>query len=58
MLEIGVGGYDSPISGGESLRMWKTYFPLLKFCIRYFDKSFLEEKGSKFFKGSQVDLKF
>jgi hypothetical protein len=30
MLEIGVGGYDSPISGGESLRMWKTYFPFAK----------------------------
>jgi demethylmacrocin O-methyltransferase len=49
MLEIGAGGYDSPISGGESLRMWKTYFPFA-FCIRYFDKSFLEEKGSKFLK--------
>jgi hypothetical protein len=48
MLEIGVGGYDSPISGGESLRMWKRIFLLLKFCIRYFDKSFLEEKDQNF----------
>lgn len=26
-LEIGVGGYDDPNKGGESLRMWKEYFP-------------------------------
>jgi hypothetical protein len=39
MLEIGVGGYDSPISGGESLRM-ENVFSFAKFCIRYFDKFF------------------
>ncbi|MGB3630415.1 MAG: CmcI family methyltransferase [Terracidiphilus sp.] len=27
LLEIGVGGYDSPTRGGRSLRMWKAYFP-------------------------------
>jgi cephalosporin hydroxylase len=27
VLEIGVGGYDDPHKGGESLRMWKAYFP-------------------------------
>ena len=27
LLEIGVGGYEDPRSGGESLRMWKTFFP-------------------------------
>src|SRR5438045_959193 len=26
LLEIGVGGYDDPNSGGCSLRMWRTYF--------------------------------
>src|SRR5689334_12233699 len=30
LLEIGVGGYKSPIKGGESLYMWKKYFPLAK----------------------------
>jgi len=25
-LEIGIGGYDNPNAGGESLRMWKAYF--------------------------------
>ena len=27
LLEIGVGGYGSPVSGGASLRMWADYFP-------------------------------
>lgn len=26
ILEIGIGGYDAPDAGGESLRMWKHYF--------------------------------
>jgi len=26
VLEIGVGGYERPDQGGESLRMWKAYF--------------------------------
>jgi len=26
ILEIGVGGYDNPNYGGNSLRMWKRYF--------------------------------
>ncbi|MBC5841426.1 class I SAM-dependent methyltransferase [Flavobacterium sp. F-380] len=59
MLEIGVGGYDNPIVGGESLRMWKTYFPFAKiFALDIFEKSFLEERRIKIFKGSQVDLNF
>lgn len=27
LLEIGIGGYDDAESGGESLRMWRDYFP-------------------------------
>jgi hypothetical protein len=27
LLEIGVGGYESPTWGGASLRMWRDYFP-------------------------------
>lgn len=27
LLEIGVGGYNSPYNGGNSLRMWSYYFP-------------------------------
>jgi hypothetical protein len=26
LLEIGIGGYDSPTWGGASLRMWRDYF--------------------------------
>jgi hypothetical protein len=26
LLEIGIGGYDDPLAGGESLRMWREYF--------------------------------
>jgi hypothetical protein len=27
LLEIGIGGYADPDQGGESLRMWKEFFP-------------------------------
>lgn len=27
LLEIGVGGFESPTRGGESLRMWRDFFP-------------------------------
>jgi hypothetical protein len=27
VLEIGVGGYRDPLGGGNSLRMWRNYFP-------------------------------
>lgn len=56
LLEIGVGGYDNPLSGGNSLRMWKNYFPFGKiFSIDIVDKSFHEVKRIKIFKGSQID---
>jgi hypothetical protein len=59
LLEIGVGGYEHPFSGGESLRMWKTFFPFAKiFSLDIFDKSYLQEKRIKIFKGSQVDIDF
>lgn len=56
LLEIGVGGYDNPISGGNSLRMWKSFFKRGKiFSIDIYDKIKLEESRIKIFKGSQVD---
>ena len=27
VLEIGIGGYRDPSGGGNSLRMWRSYFP-------------------------------
>jgi len=59
LLEIGVGGYEKPNKGGESLRMWKEYFPKAQiYSIDIFDKSGLQEDRIKIFKGSQVDTVF
>ena len=59
VLEIGVGGYKKPQGGGQSLRMWKRYFPFGRiFSIDIYDKSFLEERRVKIFQGSQVDRAF
>ena len=59
ILEIGVGGYEDPYLGGNSLRMWKSYFPFSKiYSLDIYDKSFLQENRIKIFKGSQVDFDF
>jgi len=59
LLEIGVGGYKNPTSGGNSLRMWKKYFPFGKiYGIDIYDKSLLQESRIKIYKGSQVDTAF
>lgn len=59
ILEIGVGGYEFPNAGGESLRMWKFYFPQSKiYGIDLYDKKSLEERRIKIFQGSQADTEF
>ena len=59
ILEIGVGGYNNPISGGNSLRMLKNYFPFSKiFAIDIYDKSFHEERRIQIFQGSQENQEF
>jgi len=59
LLEIGVGGYEKPNEGGNSLRMWKKYFPFGKiFSIDIYEKSYLQEKRIKIIKGSQIDKFF
>jgi len=59
LLEIGVGGYDKPFSGGKSLRMWKKYFPEGNiFSIDIYDKSALQEERIRIFQGSQADRVF
>jgi demethylmacrocin O-methyltransferase len=56
LLEIGVGGYEDPLTGGESLRMWKQYFPIGKIvALDIFDKSTLQENRIKIYQGSQID---
>jgi len=59
ILEIGVGGYTNTKKGGESLRMWKRYFPKsMIYSIDIYDKSILQEKRIKIFQGSQADKVF
>ena len=59
LLELGVGGYKNPHSGGKSLRMWKKYFPFGNiFSIDIYDKSSLQEDRITIFKGSQIDKIF
>lgn len=59
ILEIGIGGYDDPQAGGESLRMWRTYFSQSRiFGIDICDKHVHDERRIKTFHGSQVDEKF
>ena len=59
LLEIGVGGYESPDYGGHSLRMWKSYFRKgVIYALDIHDKSALQEKRIRIFKGSQVDFNF
>ena len=58
-MEIGVGGYENPNEGGNSLRMWKSYFKKSNiFGIDIFDKSNLNEDRIKIFQGSQTDEAF
>jgi demethylmacrocin O-methyltransferase len=55
LFEIGAGGYQNPDIGGNSLRMWKRYFPFGKiFSIDVFEKSQFEESRIKIFRGSQI----
>lgn len=59
LLEIGVGGDADTLAGGQSLRMWKEYFPKANiYGIDIYDKSKHNEERIKIFKGSQADDKF
>lgn len=59
ILEIGVGGNDSLMHGGASLRMWKSYFDKgFIYGIDIYDKTALEEKRIKIFQGDQADKIF
>ena len=59
ILEIGVGGYKDPNAGGESLRMWKEYFPnSIIHAVDIYDKTPHEEERIRIFQGSQNDPDF
>ena len=56
LLEIGVGGYRRPDAGGQSLRMWKHYFPMANiYGLDLHDKGALAEPRIALFRGSQAD---
>lgn len=59
LLEIGVGGYDVPQDGGNSLRMWRDFFPrTMIHAIDIADKSPHVERRVRIFQGSQADPAF
>lgn len=59
VLEIGVGGYDNPNAGGESLRVWKWFFPNSQIVgIDHHPKTAIEEARIRTFQGSQADASF
>lgn len=56
VLEIGIGGYDDPELGGNSLRMWRTFFSKAHiYGIDIYDKSPHNENRITTMKGSQID---
>lgn len=56
VLEIGIGGYANTGKGGQSLRMWKHFFPKAQIIgLDIHDKSFVEEDRITTYQGSQVD---
>ena len=55
LLEIGVGGYDDPNSGGESLRMWRDYFPKGTIYGLDLNRKNIFESRIKIYQGNQAD---
>ncbi|MEV4256621.1 class I SAM-dependent methyltransferase [Spirillospora sp. NPDC049652] len=59
VLEIGIGGYQSPEHGGASLRMWRQYFRRgLVHGLDIHDKSALERPRMRTHRGDQGDAAF
>lgn len=56
LLEIGIGGYAKNGSGGNSLRMWQSYFPnALIVGLDIKDKSFCAGDRIRIYQGDQAD---
>ncbi len=59
LLEIGIGGYAKSRMGGNSLRMWKSYFPNgIITGIDIYDKTDLAENRIRIYTGNQADADF
>lgn len=56
LLEIGVGGYEDPHLGGESLWMWRDYFPKAQIVgLDIYEKSALAGERIAIEQGDQSD---
>lgn len=56
VLEIGIGGYADPNLGGESLRMWKAFFPRARIVgLDIHDKVGIDEDRIRTVRGDQSD---
>lgn len=59
LLEFGIGGYSDSASGGESLRMWRDYFPHAEIIgVDIFDKSAVAGDRITILQGDQSDRAF
>lgn len=59
LLEIGIGGYEDPHEGGQSLRMWKEYFQQGQIIgLDIYDKSSLAEDRIAILRGDQGDERY
>ncbi len=59
VIEIGIGGNEDPRAGGNSLRMWKAFFPKgAIYGVDIADKSAHDEPRIRTFRGDQSDEKF
>lgn len=59
MLELGIGGYQYPERGGESLRLWYNYFPNAKIVgVDCYEKTGMAKDRIFVEQGSQDDPAF
>jgi MycE methyltransferase N-terminal len=59
VLELGIGGFGNPASGGGSLRMWKRYFPrAVLYGVDLFDKAAIREPRIHTVQGDLSDPAF
>lgn len=59
ILELGIGGFGNPASGGGSLRMWKRFFPRsVCYGVDIFDKTPLREPRIHTIQGDMSDAAF
>lgn len=56
LFEIGIGGNDQTNVGGNSLRMWRRYFPKgIITGLDLYDKSAMKESRIRIYQGDQTD---